>query len=80
MLEEQSDAIEEIRIEQEEVMDITMTDNNESTPKQQQHNELTMRGVPTALVAGDFDHQFNINKKRAEKPGSSAPSIGANRQ
>jgi hypothetical protein len=36
MLEEQSDAIEEIRTEQEETMDVSMTDNDEMATRQQQ--------------------------------------------
>jgi cell shape-determining protein MreC len=80
MLEEQSEALEEIRAEQGEEMDVTMTDNEQTTTnKQQQQKQTTNTGkVTTALAAGDFEQQFNM--KRQDKTGSSAPITGANRQ
>jgi hypothetical protein len=81
MLEEQSDAMEEIRTEQEEAMDITMTDNEETTaPPQQKQREVTTKGTTTAMAAGDFEKQFNRKKKATEQKGSNVPAIGANRQ
>jgi hypothetical protein len=81
MLEEQSDAMEEIQTEQEEAMDITMTDNEETTaPPQQKQQEVTTKGTTTAMAAGDFEQQFNRKKKATKQKGSNAPAIGANRQ
>jgi hypothetical protein len=81
MLEEQSDAMEEIQTEQEEAMDITMTDNEETTATpQQKQQEVTTKGTTTAMAAGDFEQQFNRKKKATEQKGSNAPAIGANRQ
>jgi pyrroline-5-carboxylate reductase len=81
MLEEQSDAMEEIRTEQEEAMDITMTDNEETTaPPQQKQQEVTTKGTTTAMAARDFEQQFNRNFFLTEQKGSNAPAIGANRQ
>jgi hypothetical protein len=71
MLEEQLDAMEEIRTEQEEAMDVTMTDNAETTePPQQKQQEVTTNGATTAMAAGDFEQQFNRNKKGNEQKGS----------
>ena len=82
MLDEQSDAMEEIRTEQAEEMDVTMTDSNveTTTKQQQQQQEATTRKVTTAVTTEDLEHQFNTNMKRTDKPGSKAPIIGANRQ
>jgi hypothetical protein len=76
MLEEQSDAIEERQTEQ-EAMDVTMTDNEQTTPNQQ---ETTISKVTPAIAARDFNHQFNTDKRRNNKSRSTAPITGANRQ
>jgi hypothetical protein len=81
MLEEQSDAMEEIRTKQEEAMDVTMTDNAEATaPPQQKQQEVTTNGTTTSMAAGDFEQQFNRNKKGNKQKGSNTPVIGANCQ
>jgi transcriptional regulator with PAS, ATPase and Fis domain len=77
MLEEQSDALEEISKEQEE--DVTMVDNElTTTNKQQQQQAITTNNNATVLAAGDFEQQFSM-KKRTDKKGNSAPT-GANSQ
>jgi hypothetical protein len=83
MLEEQSDAIEEIQVQQQQEKDVIMTDNNRSTTnqRQQQQQQITTKSkVTTAIAAGDFNHQFNMNKSRNDKIGSNAPILGVNRQ
>jgi hypothetical protein len=77
MLEEQTDAIDELRNEQEGAMDVTMADNNETAPIQQ---ETTTRRITTVIAEGDFEQQFNINKKSNVQREGNVPIIGANRQ
>jgi hypothetical protein len=76
MLEEQSDAIEERRTEQ-EAMDITMADNEQSTPTRQ---ETTLNTANTAIAAGYFNHQFNTDKRRNNISERPASITGANCQ
>jgi len=78
MLEEQSNALEEIRTEQEE--DVTMIDNEQAPSSVQQQQQTTITGkVTTAIAAGDFDHQFNMNKNTKDRTNI-ASEPGANRQ
>jgi hypothetical protein len=58
-------------------MDVTITDNEQTTPNQQ---ETIISKVTTAIAAADFNHQFNTDKRRNNKPKSTAPITGANRQ
>jgi hypothetical protein len=77
MLEEQSYATEEIRMEQDEINDITMEDEDHDTnsqKQQQQQNESTSGRITTALAAGDFTHQFNNNTSSKDKTNYSTPS------
>jgi hypothetical protein len=81
MLEEQSNAIEEIRMEQEEINDITMEgkdhDTNNQTQQQQQQQqqkESTPGRITTALAAGDFTHQFSNNTSSKDKTNHNTPS------
>jgi hypothetical protein len=81
MLEEQTDAIDELRTEQEGAMEVTMADNDETTSnQQQQQQDSTTTRITTVIAEGDFDHQFNINKKSTVQKGGSVPIIGANHQ
>jgi hypothetical protein len=76
MFEEQSDAIEERRTEQEAV-DVTMTDNEQTPPTRQ---EITLNTENTAIAAGDFNHQFNTDKRGNNISERPASITGANRQ
>jgi hypothetical protein len=76
MLEEQLDAIEERQTEQ-EAMDVTMTDNEQPPPTR---HEITLNLVNTAISAGDFNHQFNTDKRRNNISERPASITGANRQ
>jgi hypothetical protein len=69
MLEEQSDAIDEIWKEQEEINDITMEDKDPNTRSQPQQvqQETTTNRITTAIAEGDFTHQFNSNTINKEK-------------
>jgi hypothetical protein len=81
MLEEQDDAIEETRTEEEETMDVTMTDEEQPTRNtSQQQQETTTISKTTALVEGDFDHQFSTNTKQNDKTGRNTPATGVNQQ
>jgi hypothetical protein len=77
MLEEQEDAIEEIRTEQEDFNDTKMTDKDHNTSIQQQ--ETTINTTTTAIVKGDFRHQFRDKTKSTDKTNSNTPT-GVNRQ
>jgi hypothetical protein len=82
MLDKQSNTIEEIRMEQEEINNITMEDKDHGTnnqTQQQQQKESTPGRITTALVAGDFTHQFSNNTSCKDKTNHSTPS-GVNRQ
>jgi hypothetical protein len=83
MLEEQSNAIEEIRMKQEEINDITMEDKDHDTnnhkQQQQQQNESTSGRITTSLAAADFTHQFSNNTSSKDKTNHST-SPGVNRQ
>jgi hypothetical protein len=81
MLEEQSDAIEEIRTEQEEINDTKMTDidYNTSNQNQQEQQEMTTNRITTAIADGDFSHQFSDNPKSIDTINNNTPT-GVNRQ
>jgi hypothetical protein len=81
MLEEQSDAIEEIRTEQEEINDTKMTDidYNISNQNQQEQQEMTTNRITTAIADGDFSHQFSDNPKSIDTINNNTPT-GVNRQ
>jgi hypothetical protein len=58
-------------------MDVTMTNNEQSPPIRQ---EITLNTVNTAIAAGDFNHQFNTDKRRNNISERPAPITGTNRQ
>jgi hypothetical protein len=76
MLEEQSDAIEEIRTEQEEINDTKMTDidYNPSNQNQQEQQEMTTNRNTTTIAAGDFSHQFSDNPKSIDTINNNTPT------
>jgi hypothetical protein len=76
MLKEQSDAIEERRTEQ-EAMDVTMTDNEQTPPTRQ---EITLNTANTAIAAGNFTQQFNTYKRGNNISERPASITGADRQ
>jgi hypothetical protein len=81
MIEEQSEAMEEIRAEQEEI-DTTMTDTDQNATNRQQHEqheETTTNRITAAIAEGDFRHQFRNEPKSIETNENSTP-IGVNRQ
>jgi hypothetical protein len=80
MLEDQEDAIEEIRTEEEETMDVTMAD-EEQTPTNglQKQQETLPNTNSTAMAEGDFDPQFSTTTKGSNKLGNNTPEIGVNR-
>jgi hypothetical protein len=81
MLEEQSDAIEEIRTEQEEINDTKMTDNDYDTTNQsqQEQHETTTNRITTAIAEGDFTHQFSDTPTCIDTINNNTPT-GVNRQ
>jgi hypothetical protein len=68
MLEEQSDAIEEIQAEQDELNNITMEDKDQNTATQQQQiqQEKTNNRITAAITEGDFTHQFRDKTKNID--------------
>jgi hypothetical protein len=81
MLEEQEDAIEEIRTEEEETMDVTMADEEQTPTNGLQKQQETLPNTNSAAMAeGDFDHQFSTTTKGSDKLGNNTPETGVNRQ
>jgi hypothetical protein len=81
MLEEQSDTIEEIRAEQDEINDITMEDKDQNTETQQQQiqQEKTTNRITAAITEGDFTHQFRDKTTNIDTINNSTPT-GVQRQ
>jgi hypothetical protein len=75
---EDNDALPELNNRNTEIIDITTTDNEHTTPGIQEQEETTISRNTISTTEGDFNHQFNIQTPKT-KTNDSTPS-GVNRQ